>query len=125
MMYNLAYVYEYGATSDTSSTPATGYHAVIRIRKIGKFMAHPVPITFKFFGPRIMAAGFQGVMIEHTGIPGAYPLALKIPGFIRNIETITGRTNKCANSATNTPGDHIAPIIHIFKTTREIFCTPG
>jgi len=102
MMNNPAYIYGYGTTSNTASTSATGYHAVICIREIGEFMANPVTIPFKFFGPWIMPAGFQGIMIKHTGVPGTQAIAGEIPGFICNIETITGRTDKCTNSATNT-----------------------
>lgn len=65
-------------------------------------MTHPVTVPFKFFGAWIMPAGFQGIMIKHTRVPGPQPMAGEIPGFVCNIETITGGTDKCANAATNT-----------------------
>lgn len=47
-----------------------------------------------------MTAGHQGVIIEHTGIPGTVPEPITSPGILAvDIETVTAGTEKCTGAA--------------------------
>src|SRR5512145_372083 len=86
------------AMARTASATDTGDHPVfadvVRI-----LVADLLAQTLIDFGARIVAAGFQGEIREHAGVPHTAAGSFAEHRLVANIETVAGRAHEGANAA--------------------------